>query len=424
MNHFRSLSRFNLLLALFLFVAVMSGCAALSARSSKPPADPKGPIMGRGLRVTTVYPGSPAQRAGLRTFDLIFRYGEHDVVDEASYFAARESYAQGATVPLLILRDGRVSQVTAETGWLGIESQEYGVVAIKLAQAMEKVTKHDVRAERQNNADLPAVQLERNQLVAEAKSFIDQTEQEGTLTPTQILVARIELISDDASPEDLQRQSELVSKLVATQLRSYVEKACEDRFFEKGFYRAAIQCYKEQLKSDPDDVSVRLNAGFALNRLGMYAEAQESAAYVFDHKLELGPHGFAVAYSVLANAMLGRGQYREGIALAERAFAVEPNRFDICMVMMAAAESGNVRKVAEASRKFQEQLPQEFAPRQAQVAAVEALGLVRNNQREKALELAREWKGNEPVGVEVRSYWKNYPGGADVWANWIELTKN
>lgn len=54
---------------------------------------------GKGLRIIEVYPGSAAERAGLKPMDLIFRYGEFEIVDDASYFAARDAYEKspGAT---------------------------------------------------------------------------------------------------------------------------------------------------------------------------------------------------------------------------------------------------------------------------------------------------------------------------------------
>ncbi len=45
-----------------------------------------------GLRVLSVFDGSPAQRVGLRNMDLISRYGDHEIVDAATYFTAREEY--------------------------------------------------------------------------------------------------------------------------------------------------------------------------------------------------------------------------------------------------------------------------------------------------------------------------------------------
>lgn len=46
---------------------------------------------GRGIRITVVHQGSAAELAGLKTMDVIFRYGDFEIGDDASFFAARDT---------------------------------------------------------------------------------------------------------------------------------------------------------------------------------------------------------------------------------------------------------------------------------------------------------------------------------------------
>jgi tetratricopeptide (TPR) repeat protein len=237
-------------------------------------------------------------------------------------------------------------------------------------------------------------------------------------------VARISLILDDASPEDLKRQSEMLVQLISTQPASYLGALGQDRFFEKKHHRPAVECFKRYLEVNPDDVSIRLNMGIAYERLGMFAEAEAAADYIVDHDLDLSDHGWAIANGLKAMGMLSRGDYGKAIDFAQKAFELAQCHCDISLVMLAAAQTGDLQKFGEALRKFQQELPKEFEQKQFQVAAVEALALVKSKQRDRARELTQKWKDKDRVEGRLKAYWKVYPGGSDVWTNWNDLTRN
>jgi tetratricopeptide (TPR) repeat protein len=418
----------NALLILCLLVSGTYGCSASLARSSKgrvadvsiehPPT--------RGLRVLKVIPGSPAEHVGLMPMDLIFRYGDFEVIDDASYFAAREGYEKSgaAEIPLLVWRNGKAMKFTVAAGWLGIMSNEYSSVAYQFSSLMKQVDIEREIPEYQRDREFKGGYIPPEKILAQANAIIDQAERDGTLTPNQILVARINMILDDASPEDLKRQSDLLAQLVATQPPSYLSMLGQDHFFEDKHYRPAIECFKRHLELHPDDVSTRLNLGVAFTNVGMYAEAEAAADYVFDHHLGLSAYGHQVAYEVKALGTLGRADYAKTISFAEKAFEIEPRDFSSSMVMLAAAKTGDLQKLEEAQQMFQQALPRDFEKKKFPLAAVEALALVKNNQRPRARALARDWKDTDRAEGRLKSYWKLYPGGSDVWTNWNELTKD
>jgi hypothetical protein len=378
------------------------------------------------LRITEVTPGGAAERAGLKTMDVVFRYGDFEILDDASFFAARDTYenSRESEIPVVVWRGGQAVKTMVPPGRLGIESNEYSPVAYQFDSLMMKL---DVQ--RQIPEFLRAVEFKDTytppeQIVNEAKQLIDQAEREGTLTPNQILVARIYMITDDASPEDLRRQSAMLAQLIATQPVSYLHLVGNDRFFNKKHHRAAVECFKRYLEAHPDDVSIRLNMGVAYYRLRMFAEAEAAADYVLDHELGLSDHGLGVAYNVKAMGLLGRRDYANSISFAEKAFDKDQCHCDISLVMLAAAETGDTQKLAEASHKFEQELPKEFEKKGLQLAAVEALALVKANQTDRARELVQKWKDTDRIEGRLKAYWKIYACGADVWNNWNELAKN
>jgi tetratricopeptide (TPR) repeat protein len=232
------------------------------------------------------------------------------------------------------------------------------------------------------------------------------------------------MIDDEAPPEELKRQSEMLAQLVATQPISYLEMLGNDKLFKKEHYHAAAACLKRYLEVVPDDVSMRLNMGVSYYKVGMFAEAEAAADYVFDHQLPLSDHGLVVAYDVKAMGALGRGDYQTSIKTAEKAFMIEPHPFDIFLIMLAAAQTGDVQKVMEASQHMERTLPQEFKRDQLKIASVQALALAKNKQRTQASEIVKKWKDTDRAEGRIKSWWKIFPGSAELLNNWNELARS
>lgn len=417
----------NVVLPLCLLTVIGVVCPRVVAAQNRFPQVETEQNPGRGLRIVSVFEGGTAQRAGLLPMDLLSKYGEFDIVDHASYFAAREAYNRSPDdkVQIIVWRGNKKMTPTVSAGKLGVETNEYNPVCYQFDSLVQKV---NVMAE------VPDYMRDREfkehftsspeKILDEARRLIDQAEQEGKLTPTQVLISRIYLIFDDAPPEEIKKQTAMLDQLFAAQPDSFIEYLGQDLFFQKKRYRAAIECFKRHLQVDPSDVSARLNLGFAAYHLRMWDEAGAAVDYVFDNKLGLTGHGFRVAYQVKAMAALGHHDYGTTIEFAEKSFELNRQSFDISLVQLAAAESGDLKKLKEASHKFQQTLPQKYETLKFQVDAVEAYALVKDNQRERARELVMKWKDVESIEGKLNRYWGIYAGGSNVATNWKELMRD
>ncbi|MBA3578817.1 MAG: trypsin-like peptidase domain-containing protein [Gemmatimonadaceae bacterium] len=77
-----------------------------------PPGTNPRDILSAGVVVRSVVPGSPADRAGVRTGDIILRAGDRALRNPYDWQAARLDFRVGEAVPLLIRRGGRESSVS------------------------------------------------------------------------------------------------------------------------------------------------------------------------------------------------------------------------------------------------------------------------------------------------------------------------
>lgn len=70
----------------------------------------------RGVRVSQVAPGSPADAAGLKPGDLIVGLGVKPVFEEADFFNVHWTHLAGETVPFRILRDAVPQEIKVKLG--------------------------------------------------------------------------------------------------------------------------------------------------------------------------------------------------------------------------------------------------------------------------------------------------------------------
>jgi len=375
-----------------------------------------------GLRVLKVEPGTPAEEAGLQYMDVISKYGDYQIVDASSYFAAREAYAEFLeSKVVLVYWHGRERVATqVKPGRLGIEFNEYNVVAYKIDSLMQALNVLIELPDYYVESQIAAGALQsREKIVAEILAAIDQAETKASLTPAQILVAKINAILDDSPATEIEKQADLLKELVTNQPRGYTDYLGYNIFFKHRRYRAAAACFKRSLEAEGEDVSTRLNLGIAYYKLRMFDEADASA----DQGLKdssLSEHGNAVAYEIKANAALGHRDFAKALDFAEKAFQVkQPSRYGMSLWQLAAAQNGDLQKFYEVVRATEKALPKEYATRRDSIDAVEAYILARNGQREKARALARKWVGNEKL--ENPGDWRPLPSGEDILKVWKQL---
>src|SRR2546430_17471835 len=117
----------------FVLVLVMLGAIEAFAEQSQSIAD----VTARdeppkvGLRVLKVYDGSPAHDVGLKSMDMIVKYGDFAIVDSASYFVAREAMEKfpNSKVEVVYWRGGgRVSE-KGSSGGPGIDLHDNSTLA-------------------------------------------------------------------------------------------------------------------------------------------------------------------------------------------------------------------------------------------------------------------------------------------------------
>lgn len=64
------------------------------------------------LRLATITPGGPAEKAGMKSGDIILRFGTTDVKDLYDYIAAMGFHKPGDKIPVVIKRDGKTMMLT------------------------------------------------------------------------------------------------------------------------------------------------------------------------------------------------------------------------------------------------------------------------------------------------------------------------
>ncbi len=87
---------------------------------------------------------------------------------------------------------------------------------------------------------------------------------------------------------------------------------------------------------------------------------------------------------------------------------------------LSAAQTGDLQKFYQVIEASEKTLPTEYANRRGRADAVEAYILVKNNQIEKARQLAGKWNETDKLDSNAR-YWKRYPTGEEIVKCWKEL---
>lgn len=377
-----------------------------------------------GLFVTSVAPGSLAESVGIQPMDIIIKYGDYTIVDDAGFFNARNYYDKSNAEDVQVtLRRGLTDRtVTVPPISLGITMIENDEISQQFRPLMGRINAMREIPEYMHDREFKGQFVEGpTKILEKATVLIDQAERDGKWTASQAQVARIYTILDEASPEDQAKQAELLRQLMKSQPANYILHLGYERFFRDKRFRAAIACFNHYLSTSPNEVSARLNLAVAYNKVGMYVEAESAAKYAFAHNLELSDHGHVVAYDALSVSAMGRRDYSNSIQYAEKALAIQQKLGWLMAIQLAAAQMGDRQRFEQAVQKLQELMPARYIEYKLEIDAVDAYSLVKNNQRDAARKLVRMWKDLDRAEGKVIGYWRNFPDGMDVARNWAQL---
>ena len=401
------------------------GCTKLFARTTQLKKDKQQSfeLPKKGLMVTEVFDNSPAQGIGIKPGDVVTNYGKYEIIDEAKFFEAKNYYESNHVpqVEIVVFRNTSRMTATVPSGWLGVHSIDADPQSQLFAAYMQRVDVLSATWEYRVQKDTRTVQ-EVNQALSEARKVVDVSEERGLMTPTQILLSRIYLTLDSATEEEKQQQVEFLKQLIATQPTNFIHMLTIDKYWKQKRNNAAIFCFKHLLKIDPTDVSNRLNLAVTYNRAGMYAEANEEVAYVFE-KLEYSDYGELVGNQAKSISALGRRDYVTAYEYGEKAFNYSKRTFDAFLSLLAAAQLGDSARYSRILERLKTTVPAEYERMKFPIASSQALLMVKAGRKNEAIAFARQWQAESSKG-HLFEAWRDLPDGTDVATNWNDLIKS
>ena len=377
-----------------------------------------------GCRVIEVTPKGQAERGGIQVMDLLSKYGEFTVVDHSTYYKAREAYLKNPTVkvPVEFWRGHEKIVIEVYPGRLGIRTNEYGAVAYQLNSEMMHIDSIKGIPDYLRNVEFKE-EFENQGVatsLAKVREMIDKAEGDGTLTATQILVARINLILDNASDEELKQQDVLLAEFMRSQPAEYVGFLGESMLDTRS-YRPARALLKHYLLTDPDNVAVRQNLGYASFNLGLWDEAEAAADLVLTNPHALSKEELRIAYYQKALGAMNRGDYNTSMIFAEKGFALGDGDFELLTIQLLAAITGNVEKLHQALELYEEDMKEKTENYQLKRASVEALALAMSGQTDQARAIVARWSKKDRAAGRIKDFWRHFPLRDKVVENWTTL---
>jgi hypothetical protein len=360
-----------------------------------------------GVLVTEVSPSSVAERCGLRVGDVIVLLDGAPVFDQRTYAAAMDaaSATGRSEVEIRISRGPESSVLKIPPGKLGFVYEPWTLLKDRITTLLRT---------RQTDA---------------AAQSIARAERDGLLSPTQLLVVKIQAIGDSAGADDAARREALVDRLLHSVDPCDYGAVAFAEFDHPGSLNAAVALYTPALAREPDDVSTRLNLGNSLSLLGRFDEAEETVMVEYARpKPNLSRHGYHVAESVLGTADQGRKRYRSAAEHLRKAIELEPapDGWDLeVLYMHAAGRSGGLAAFARAEQYCRKVSGSSFDKWQCHADAIEAELLDEAGRRDEALQVVARWRSDAHVLSNVESYWAQpYVAGDDVLDAWHSLLRD
>jgi tetratricopeptide (TPR) repeat protein len=366
-----------------------------------------------GIKVIDIYRDCGAREYGLKDWDIIFKYGDKKIIDQASYFMARKAYKSSSdkTIQLGINRKGQLLTLKIPKEELCINFKDENI---------QLEAFYDLMSDYNRNSSLecfglPDPEAEPSRTTKNrAENILAYSEKHKLISDAQLLVAKIAMIPDNGNEADDERRYALLEQLFANYPISFILTAGQENLFERCRFKAAIECFKTYLKHNPKNESVWLNMGVAYNNLQMYDKAQETVDYVLDNKLPLSPYGYSVALRVKALSEMGKKNYRSTIAYVQKGLMLSPSLYQVNLWLLATAKIGDIKQFQILKGVYKKSWSEDYVKNEKYVDAVEVYLLVKDRRIEEARAIANRWKAEQNISRKLKMYWYDYPGGQEI----------
>lgn len=390
----------SILASLFLLVvSALAGCGSGPGGpgATPAPAGQQSPELTDGVLVVQVFPGSAAEKAGLKPGDIIIGYNGVSTPDNVIYDKAKaEADAQKlASVDLTVLRGTALQIVKVPGGTLGFEKRSWVGVLEAVFSRLE-----------QGKLD-------------QANQIIDVAEKEGALNTEQLLVGRIWTIPEIATPEQETQRGELLAKLFEIVPIDTLTEFGKQEFVNYRRHAAAAACFQRVIKEKPADTQARLELALAYTALAKYDEAARELAIVEKDRKTLTEAGLTIVERTRANVALGRKDYKAALAYYSGVVSTDMNPQDWVsqsMYLYSAARSTDPAAFSTALESVKKLQGENLGPMDVNSKLLETFALSLQKKSAEATTKARELP--EDLPAPIVEFWQRVPEGQDVIDRW------
>lgn len=382
-----------------LAVSALAGCGSSPGGpgATPAPAGQQSPELTDGVLVVQVFPGSAAEKAGLKPGDIIIGYNGVSTPDNVIYDKAKaEADAQKlASVDLTVLRGSALQTVKVPGGTLGFEKRTWVGVLEAVFARLE-----------QGKPD-------------QAKEILDVAEKEGALTTEQLLVGRLWTIPDTATPEQETERAGLLAKLFEIVPIDTLTEFGKQEFVNYRRHATASACFQRVIKEKPADTQARLELALSYTALAKYDDAARELALVEKDRKTLTEAGLKVVERTRANVALGKKDYKAALAYYSTAVSTDMNPQDWVsqsMYLYCAARSTDPAAFPTALDRVKKLQGENVGPMDVNSKLLESFAFSLQKKNAEATTKARELP--EDLPAPIVEFWQRVPEGQDVIDRW------
>lgn len=392
-------SRWVLVSVAVITLSALAGCGSRPGGSggAQAPLGQQSPELTDGVLVVQVFPGTPAEKAGLKAGDIIVGYNGVSTPDNVIYDQAKAEAdaAKLATVDITLLRGTTLQIVKAPGGTLGFEKRSWvGVMEAVFAR------------------------LEQGK-PEQATQIIDAGEKEGLFKPEQVLVMHLWAIPDKATPELETQRTELLGKLFEIVPINELTDFGKKQFANYRRHASAAACFQRVLKDNPNDALTRLELALTFTALARYDDASREVAALEKDRKVLTEAGVKLLERTKANVALAKKDYKAALAFYTDAVTAEPNAQDWVtqsVYLYAAARSTDPAAFSAALDRVKKLRGENLGPMDVHSKLLETFAFSLQKKTAEASSKAKELP--EDLPIDVVEFWQRVPDGQDVIDRW------